>query len=110
FDHLAGFASGQALADHLKAAAAIHFGHALRAYLGKLTAEKPFDEIKRMVETFVSEVTPTGADGQVRRAAARFGIIAAGGEVAQRYGIVPWPPGEAIRAAKQLFGEWLAAR
>ena len=66
--------------------------------------------IKRFVEAFVAEVTPAGADGQVRRAAARFGIIAAGGETAQRYGIVPWPAGEAIGAAKRLFGEWLAAR
>jgi putative DNA primase/helicase len=110
FDHLAGFASGQELADHLKAEAATHFGHPLRAYLRRLVEERPFDRIRRIVEGFVAEVTPVGADGQVRRAAARFGIIAAGGETAQRYGIVPWPADEAIGAAKRLFGEWLAAR
>lgn len=110
FDHLAGFANGQAFADHLKAAAATHYGHPLRAYLRRLIEERPFDRIKRFVEAFVAEVTPAGADGQVRRAAARFGIISAGGEAAQRYGIVPWPEGEAIGAAKRLFGDWLAAR
>jgi putative DNA primase/helicase len=110
FDHLAGFTSGQALADHLKAAVATHYGHPLRAYMRRLIEDRPFNGIRRFVEAFVAEVTPHGADGQVRRAAARFGIIAAGGETAQRYGIVPWPAGEAIEAAKRLFGEWLAAR
>jgi putative DNA primase/helicase len=110
FDHLAGFPSGQALADHLRASTAIHYGYPLRAYMRRLIEERPFDGIKRFVETFVAEVTPAGADGQVRRVAARFGIIAAGGEMAQAYGIVPWPAGEAIGAAKRLFGEWLLAR
>ena len=110
FDHLAGFASGQALADHLKAATATHHGHPLRAYIRRLIEERPFDRIRGFVEAFVAEVTPAGADGQVRRAAARFGIIAAGGETAQRYGIVSWPAGDAIVAAKRLFVEWLVAR
>jgi uncharacterized protein (DUF927 family) len=110
FDHLAGFASGQTFADHLKAAAMANYGHPLRAYVRCLVADPPFDGIKRFVEAFVAEVTPAGADGQVRRAAARFAIIAAGGETARRFGIVPWPEGEAIGAAKRIFGEWLAAR
>lgn len=110
FDHLAGFASGQALADHLKAAAAVHFGHPLRVFLRKLVEERPFDRIRRFVEALVAEMTPAGADGQVRRAAARFAVIAAGGETARRFGIVPWAEGEAIGAAKRLFREWLAAR
>jgi putative DNA primase/helicase len=110
FDALAGFPSGQALADHLKASTAIHYGHPLRAYIRLLVEERPFDRIKRFVEAFVADVTPAGADGQVRRAAARFGIIAAGGETAQRFGIVPWPAGEAISSAKRLFDEWLTAR
>lgn len=110
FDHLAGFASGQALADHLKKSAATHYGHPLRTYLRMLVEDRPFERLRTFVEAFVGEVTPSGADGQVRRAAARFGIIAAGGETAQSYGIVPWPPGVASGAAKRLFGEWLTAR
>ncbi|MBS0244222.1 MAG: DUF927 domain-containing protein, partial [Proteobacteria bacterium] len=110
FDHLAGFASGQALADHLKAAAAAHYGHPLREYLRKLVDERPFDRIREFVRAFVDEVTPAGADGQVRRTAARFAIIAAGGETARRYGILPWPEGEAVKAARRLFGEWITAR
>ena len=66
--------------------------------------------IKRFIGSFVAEVTTAGADGQVRRAASRFAIIAAGGETARRYGIVPWPEGEAISAAKRMFREWLTAR
>lgn len=110
FDTLAGFPSGQALADHLKAAGAAHYGHPLRAFMRRLIEDRPFDGIKRFVEAYVAEVTPSGADAQVRRAAARFAVIAAGGETARRFDIVPWPEGEAIDAAKRIFGEWLAAR
>jgi putative DNA primase/helicase len=110
FDHLANFVNGQALADHLKAAAAEHYGHPLRAFLRRLIAEPAYDRIKRFVDEFVAEVTPVVADGQVRRVAARFAVIAAGGEMAQQYGIVPWEAGEARTAAVRLFGEWLALR
>jgi putative DNA primase/helicase len=110
FDHLADFTSGQALADHLKSASATNYGHPLRAYMRRLVVERPFDRIRRFVDAFVDDVTPAGADGQVRRAAVRFGTIAAGGETAQRYGIVPWPEGEATATAKRLFDEWLAER
>ena len=110
FDHLAGFSNGQAFADHLKAAAAAHYGTPLRAYLRRLVVDRPFDDVNRLIADFVAEVTPLGADGQVRRAASRFAIIAAGGETARRYGIVPWPEREASNAAKRLLQEWLIAR
>lgn len=110
FDHLAGFASGQALADHLKAASAQHYGHPLRAYLRRLVIEQPFEAIRQFVAGFVTEVVPSGADGQVCRAAARFGLIAAGGETARRFGVVRWPDGEAMDVAAQMFRGWLAER
>jgi putative DNA primase/helicase len=42
--------------------------------------------------------------------AQRFALIAVGGELAQRYGIVPWQPGEAVAAAGKCFNDWLHAR
>jgi hypothetical protein len=79
----------------------VHTAHSTKNHW-QLVEERPFDRIRGIMDAFVAEVAPAGADGQVCRAAARFGIIAAGGETAQRYGIVPWPANEAIGAAKRL--------
>jgi hypothetical protein len=53
---------------------------------------------------------PKGADGQVSRVARRFGLVAAAGELATGLGVLPWPEGEAERAAARCFGDWLRAR
>src|SRR5262249_28677876 len=53
---------------------------------------------------------PAGAVGQVISVAGRFGLVAAAGELAILYGILPWPKGEALRAAKTCFKAWLAER
>lgn len=40
----------------------------------------------------------------------RFGLVAAAGEMAVAYKILPWPSGEATRAAKTCFMSWLDDR
>jgi putative DNA primase/helicase len=61
-------------------------------------------------DDFVTRVSGDGADGQVLRAAARFGLIAAAGELAASLGVLPWPEGEALNAAETCFKAWLEAR
>jgi putative DNA primase/helicase len=51
-----------------------------------------------------------GATGQEIRACQRLGLLAMAGELATRNGILPWPDGEATRAARTIFAAWLAAR
>lgn len=46
----------------------------------------------------------------MQRVASRFGIIAAAGEIAAGLDVVPWAPGEAIRAAATCFKAWVEAR
>lgn len=53
---------------------------------------------------------PSGRGGQVSRVAARFGLVAAGGEMARRAGVLPWPSGEAMRGVKRCFRDWLVGR
>jgi putative DNA primase/helicase len=50
------------------------------------------------------------ADGQVKRAASKFALAAMAGELAIQYGIVPWPKGDAIKAAAKMFDAWCAGR
>jgi uncharacterized protein (DUF927 family) len=46
----------------------------------------------------------------VSRAIRRFGIVAAAGEIATRYGITGWKNGDAILAAQQCFAAWMEHR
>jgi hypothetical protein len=47
-----------------------------------------------------------GDNGQIARAAARFGAVAAAGEIATQLGVVPWPIGTAHRASLECFEQW----
>jgi putative DNA primase/helicase len=63
-----------------------------------------------MRDNFIAANMPAGSDGQVRSVAGRFGLIAAAGEMAREFGILPWPEDEAIRACQRGFRDWLAQR
>ncbi|MBL26159.1 MAG: hypothetical protein CMM50_01215 [Rhodospirillaceae bacterium] len=112
FDALHGFASGDALARHLKDAAGKTYGVPARAFLQAIAdrQQEAAGAAAGFVREFVTEHCPSGADGQVSRVAARFGLVAAAGELATGLGILPWPAGEAVRAAARCFGDWLTAR
>jgi putative DNA primase/helicase len=53
------------------------------------------EDVRRMVEDFVKAEVPCGADGQIIRAAQRFGLIAAAGELATQLGVTGWRASEA---------------
>lgn len=112
FDTLHGFASGDALARHLKAAVERHAGHAGRAFVAALTANasQACEWAQQARNGYVAAWTPAGADGQVQRAAGRFALLAAAGELAIAMGILPWPAGEAERGIRRCFQDWLAQR
>jgi putative DNA primase/helicase len=46
----------------------------------------------------------------VGRAAKRFALVAAAGELAIEFGVLPWPKGDAKDAALDLFKFWIADR
>jgi len=111
WDTLHGAASGTALSDDLKRAAATHHGHAGAQFLERLTRETEnlcavLDSIKALPEF----ATPGDASGQIRRAAGRFALLALAGELATQYGCTGWPEGEAVRACGVAFTAWRNAR
>lgn len=110
WDTLHDFPNGPALSDQIKRAAATHYGHAGRAYLERLTRD-PRDFAERM-ERFknLPAFAADGGEGQDKRAAARFALLALAGELATEYGITGWPEGEATNAAAEAFKEWRALR
>ena len=117
FQNLHGRQGGAAaFADELRTAALAHHGHAARAFLRQLTQDLADDPtglratLNELRSEFMLQHVPAGATGQVRSVAGRFALVAAAGELARDYGILPWAEGEALRAVGRCFDDWLAAR
>ena len=88
------------------------FIHAERAFVGKIQEQRE-DVVKAVLEYIdrgTTEFCPAGSDGQVRRAARRFLLSAAAGELAAKWGILPWPEGAATEAIRTCFNSWLEER
>ncbi|HWL04245.1 MAG TPA: DUF927 domain-containing protein [Xanthobacteraceae bacterium] len=112
FENLHGFDTAEALARHLRAATMQHYGVASRQYLAAVVPniDALRKQVSELVQAFCEKFVPAGADGQVERVAQRFGLVAAGGEIAVRCGVAPWQRGEATLAAGRCFNDWLAVR
>jgi uncharacterized protein (DUF927 family) len=112
FEDLHGFASAEALARHLRTTAASTYGTAARSFLRQIAGD--LATIRAAVSTntkkFVEQYVPAGADGQVHRVAQRFALIAAAGEIAATAEVLPWPAGEATKAAARVYQDWLETR
>jgi uncharacterized protein (DUF927 family) len=94
FENLHGFASADIFARHLKMASGEHYGEAWRAFIRMLV--KDFDAIAPAVNRYRSEFVAQNTP--------------AGGEMATACGVLPWPPGEAIKAVTRCFQDWLLLR
>lgn len=114
FENLHGFAGGAALADALQARVGKYYGTPLVAFLKALCEPgkvRGYTSVLRStLERFTSDVLPNNASGQAHRAAARFGLVAAAGELATALGVTGWPDGTATQAADACLRAWLAER
>lgn len=112
FDTLHGFRSGAELADQLRRAGEANSGHAARAFLKSIVDDPAAtaEALRECMGRWLTANLPAQADGQVGRAASRFALVAAAGELATALEIVPWSPGEASEAAARCFADWLAVR
>lgn len=109
-DELHNFPDGAAFSDAIKKSATKHHGHAGRAFLEKLTRDtQDFPALLERIKA-LKEFAADGAEGQDKRAAARFALLAMAGELATEYGITGWPEGEAIKAAEIGFTAWRSIR
>ena len=110
WDYLYGFKNGAALSDHISSEGEKNYGHAGRAFLECLTYDDiDFCERLNQIKT-LPEFSSEGAEGQEKRAAARFALIALAGEIASDYGITGWSSGLATQAAALGFEIWKSQR
>lgn len=107
-DHIGGAAFSKVLND----AVAKYYGVASIAFLSKLVEnlDKINTHVKKLQKEFIDKHLNSEAGGQANRAALRFALIAAAGEIATVWGITGWNSGEAIQAADTCFKAWLTQR
>jgi uncharacterized protein (DUF927 family) len=114
FDVLNGFEDAAALSDALKARVAKFYGTPLTAFLKALSEPGEMLRwsviVRRTLDQFITQNLPATASGQAQRAALRFGLAAAAGELATAFGVTGWPDGTATTAARVCLHGWLAER
>lgn len=110
WENIHGHASPAALSDAVKASCASHYGHAGPAFLQRLISDQPaaIAMAKALLAAFLARAAEAGDSGQVQRAAVRFGLAAAAGELAAAFGVVPWPPEHAATVALAMYRRWAA--
>jgi len=112
FDTLNGFKDGGELANHLKQTTAQYYGTPIRAFLHHVSQHK--NEILTFYEDFkkdfIAKHVDPKADGQVKRVADRFALVAYAAELAIELGILPYEEGEATQGILQCFLSFIEAR
>lgn len=112
FQELHDWPDPDALSRALRQAADRHRGALGRAFLTRITTDPAaaVEWVKARRREWIEAEAPAGSPGQVTRVAGRFALVAAVGELAIEYGLVPWMKGEAAKAARELFQAWIAQR
>jgi uncharacterized protein (DUF927 family) len=111
FDNGGPDGDASALAKSIKLAATTAYGTAGPAFVRRLIADGVTgDDVRGLISQFVAATIPAVADGQVERAAQRFGLVFAAGELATNFEIVPWPVGAARDAAAWALERWIELR
>ena len=112
FEDIHGAANPATFAQAVRAAAGRYYGMAARAFLHHIAADldRARVELAALRRAFTDAALPAGADGQVRRVADRFALVAAAGELASALCITGWPVGASRDAALRCFDAWLAER
>jgi uncharacterized protein (DUF927 family) len=111
FDHAGDDRDPSNLAKAFRQAAVSAYGTAGPEFVRQLMREGVTgDRVRKLVADFVSRHIPTGSNGQVDRAAQRFGLIAVAGEIATQLGVTPWREGDATAAAADALERWIEGR
>ena len=108
FENLHGFSDVSEFGKHLQDSASRYYGHPSIEFVKHVLKEdkieeKYNDELKRLKIGYLPE-NPTSQDNRVFE---RFIFVGFAGELATRYGLTGWLPGEAYQSALTCFQSWL---
>ncbi len=109
FEELHGFRSSKDFSELLRSNARKFYGAPIRAFLKQLVKKTPewiIDTIQGQKRSFLVQRVPPGASREVARAADRFALVGAAGELATAFGLTGWQPGASTGAAAKCFEAW----
>ncbi|MCB1136539.1 MAG: DUF927 domain-containing protein, partial [Chlamydiia bacterium] len=112
FEDLHGSANGQDFAERVAKLVASTHGHIGPQFVSALV-ERLKDAcaaVEQLRKGLRDRYVGMTASSQVRRAFNAFSLVAAAGELAVTFGVLPWPEGTAAKAAMRLFEDWLQER
>lgn len=113
------FETPAAFADHLQSACRANYGHAgprfvesLLEHIDTFEGDAAFSaQLAKKIDRFVRTLDlPSNADDAVKRLARTFGLIAAAGQLAADFDIIPVPASEMSAGVRKCFDDWLASR
>lgn len=114
YETLHGRNDGAAFSDEVVAMAGKFHGAVGQAFLTHITGhyDEAVAEARALCARYAADllVLHPDAEGQAKRVAARFALVAAGGDIATGQGLTGWPEGAAFNAAKRCFKDWLDNR
>ena len=112
FQDLHGLPDGGVFSETIARNACRYYGSPLREFLKHLCADVQANDetLIHHMNTFVADVCPSGASGQVKRVARKFALIAAAGKMAVSFGVLPYADNEPWQAAASWFKIWLDNR
>lgn len=112
WEALHGHPSAAPFADALNDAVSQNYGSAAPVFLEKLANDRDGarSAIRETMRRWEAHYVPACGGAMVRRAGKHFALVAAAGELARSFGVLPWGQGGAERAMAQLFEQWCAAR
>ena len=113
FDHAGEYADAGKLADAIKDAACAAYGTPGPEFVRRLLAsdiEQTVALARERLGEFIAKFVEPRSSEQIARAAKKFALIGFAGEFATLFGVTPWAKGEAFKAARLAFGEWLETR
>jgi putative DNA primase/helicase len=102
-----------AFAERMQEMASLYYGTAGPAFVKTLLDEKiDAADVRQAISDFILSVLADAAndEGQLRRGARRFGLVAAAGLMAISAGIVDWEPDAFVEGVRGLFRSWAKAR
>ncbi len=112
FETLHDIGSGEHFSNTLVTNAANYYGSAGEAWIQHLVNERD-NVIKsacKLMASFIDSTTSDKFDGQLKRVLSKFSLLAAAGELATTANITGWRSGEAIKALKKTFDDYLKVR
>jgi len=112
YTELHGFNNSYELNEFLVANSMLYYGVPILEFLSRIVgANDDFIlSMQSFIDDFINENVKADADGQVKRIAKRFALVACGGELASQFGITGWQEGVASEAALTMFKRWLDDR